>query len=67
MGWPLPFRPGPCFDASMRTAEEYRAEARRLREVAEVASTTAALRTALLEMAETYDTLSRQVRELPKE
>jgi hypothetical protein len=51
----------------MKTAEEYRAEARRLRETAEVASMTAALRTALLEMAETYDTLARQVRDLPKE
>jgi hypothetical protein len=35
--------------------------------LAEVAGTTAELRVALLNMAETYDTLARQVRDLPRE
>ena len=52
---------------NMSTPEEYRSEANRLRASADVVGTTAALRTALLNMAETYDTLARQVRDLPKE
>jgi hypothetical protein len=51
----------------MKTADEYRAEGRRLRGLAEAAGTTAELREALLDMAATYDTLARQVRDLPKE
>jgi hypothetical protein len=51
----------------MKTADEYRAEGHRLRALAESPGTTAELRKALLEMAATYDTLARQVRDLPKE
>jgi TPR repeat protein len=42
--------------------EEYNAEARRLRALADAAGT----RTVLLQIAATYDTLARQVRNLPK-